>query len=67
MAGHLNRKWQTNQVRFRGGNIYVCAYNHIVYLSGKSIWAIISVDMLAVIIDRNDKTQNQSFNPNKLL
>jgi len=27
---------------------------------GKSIWAIISVDMLAVIIDRNDKTVYES-------
>lgn len=30
----------------------------------ESIWAIISVDMFAVIIDRNDKTKSQKPKPN---
>lgn len=62
MAGHLNRKVAALPYDFHLQNWQ--------QQLAKSIWAIISVDMLAVIIDRNDKTKNQKPDaepPNKLL
>lgn len=55
MAGHLNRKVAALPDDFHLQNWQRQRQRQL----AKSIWAIISVDMLAVIIDRNDKTKNQ--------